>query len=54
MVQKWFIYKTDSQMSKTNNAFWRGKVVVRDKSVVWNWHIHTTIFKIDNQHGLTV
>ena len=29
---------------------WEG----RDKLGVWDWHIHTTKFKIDNQQGPTV
>ena len=26
----------------------------RDKLGVWGWHIHTPIYKIDNQQGPTV
>ena len=26
----------------------------RDKIGVWDWHIHTTIYKIDNQQGNAV
>ena len=29
-------------------------MLVRDKSGVWDWHIHTTIYKIDKQQGPTV
>ena len=25
-----------------------------DRLGVWDWHVHTTIFKIDNQQGSTV
>ena len=32
----------------------RGKVAERDKLGVWDWHIDTTITKIDNQQGPTV
>ena len=36
------------------HGYQRGKVVGRDKLGIWNWHIHTTIFKIDKQQGLTI
>ena len=26
----------------------------RDRLTVWEWHVHTAIFKIDNQYGPTV
>ena len=29
-------------------------MVVRDKSRAWDEHIHTTVFKVDNQQGSTV
>ena len=29
-------------------------VVGRDRLGVWNWHVHTAIFKVDNQQGPTV
>ena len=35
-------------------GYQRGKVGSRDKLGVWDWHIHTTIFKIDNQQGSNV
>ena len=25
-----------------------------DRSGVWDWHVHTTTFKIDNQQGPTL
>ena len=31
----------------------RGKVGGRDKLGVWDWHVYTAIFKIDNQQGPT-
>ena len=41
--------ETDSQISKSNLGLPKGKRWggVRDK-LVWNLHIHTTIYKIDN------
>ena len=31
-----------------------GKVGGRDSWEVWDWHVHTAIFKLDNQQGPTV
>ena len=31
-----------------------GRVGGRDNWGVWDWHVHTAIFKIDNQQGPTV
>ena len=30
-----------------------GKMVERDKLGVWDWHVCTDMFKIDNQQGPT-
>ena len=35
-------------------GYQEGKVGGRDKLGVWDCHIHTTIYKIDNQQGPTV
>ena len=35
-------------------GYQRGKVGGTDKLGVWDWHVHTTIFKIDNQQESTV
>ena len=44
------IYKTetDSQTSKQTYGYQRENVGGRDKLAVWDSHIHTTIYKIDN------
>ena len=49
------IYKTeiDPQIQKTNLWLPKGKGR-RDKLGVWGQHIHTTVYKIDNQQGPTV
>ena len=39
---------------KQTCGYQRVKVGGRDKLGVWKWHIHTTIYKIDNQKGPTV
>ena len=48
---------------KHTHRFWKqtysyqlpkGKGGGGDKLRVWDWHIHTTIYKIDNQQGSTV
>ena len=33
---------------------WRFSLGGRDRSGVWDWHVHTAIFKTDNQQGPTV
>ena len=35
---------------------WRevGRVEGRYRLGVWDWHVYTAIFKIDNEQGLTV
>ena len=50
------IYKTetDLQYRKQTYGYQRGNMVGRDKLGAWDWHIHTTIHKIDNQQGPTV
>ena len=30
------------------------RVSGRDRLGVWGWHVHTAIFKVDNQQGPTV
>ena len=35
-------------------GYQRGKVRETDELGVWDWHVHRTIFKIDNQQGSTV
>ena len=48
--------ETDLQAQRTNLWLrgWGGRVVGRDRLGVWDWHVHTAIFKIDNQQGPTV
>ena len=46
--------ETDLKISKTNLWLPKGKCGGRDKSEAWDEHTHTTIYKIDNQQGLTV
>ena len=47
------IYKTETDL-ENKHGYQRRNVEMRDKLWVWDWHIHTTIFKIDNQQGSTV
>ena len=46
-----FIYKTetDSQASKTDLRLQKGTHEGRDKLGVWDYHIHSTIYKIINK-----
>ena len=54
--KKQVIYKTEteSQTYKTNLWFHRESLEGGDKLGVWDWHIHTTKFKMDKQQGPTV
>ena len=46
--------KQTHRLRKQIYGYQRGKEVGRDKLGVWDRHIHTAIFKIDNQQGPTV
>ena len=46
--------KQTHRLRKQTYDYQKGKVGRRDKLVVWDGHIHTTIFKINNQEGPTV
>ena len=48
-----WIYKTDSQIQKTN-MIPKGKGEGKDKLGIWDEHIQTTICKIDNKQGPSV
>ena len=50
-----FIYKEeiDSQAWKTNLWLPEGKGRDKGKLGVWDYHIHTTIYKTENQSGPT-
>ena len=49
------IYKTETdKLRKQTYGYQRGKVGGRDRLGVWDWYIYTTVFKIDNQQGLTL
>ena len=43
-----FTKQTDSQISKSSLWLPKGKCGGSDKLGDWDWHIHTTIYKIDN------
>ena len=43
--------KQTHRIRKQTYGCQRGKVAERDKLGVWDWHMHTTIIKIDNQQG---
>ena len=49
------IYKTETDSVLDNeltNA--KGRMGGRGSLGVWDWHVHTAIFKMDNHQGLTV
>ena len=49
-------YKTeiDPQSHRMNLWLLRGREGRRDRLEVWDWHVHTTVFKRDTQQGPTV
>ena len=42
------------RLIKQTDSYQRGKVKERDKVGDWDWHLHNTVSKIDNQQGPTV
>ena len=46
--------KETHRLQKQTYSYQRGKVGKRDKLGVWDSHIHSTIYEIDNQQGPTV
>ena len=54
MIQM-IIYKTETDSLTYTKDFWLpgGKVGGRDRMEVWNWHVHTAVFKMDNQEEPT-
>ena len=42
------------RLRKQMYGYQRGNMVGRDKLVVWDEHIHTTIYKTDNQPRCTI
>ena len=49
-----FTKQKETHRLRKQHGYQRGNVERRDKLGVWDWHIPTTIFKIDNQQGSTV
>ena len=49
---KWTYLQNRNRLTDLENEL----MVTRGKGggVVWNWHVHTAVFKIDNQQGPTV
>ena len=45
------IYKTETYRPREWTYGYQGG---RDSLGVWDWHVHTAIFKMDNQQGPTV
>ena len=50
------IYKTETLTDLENQVYGyqREGVKGRDRLGVWDWHVHSTIFKINNKQGPTV
>ena len=50
-----FTKQKQTHRHRKTYGYQRGKVEVgRDKLGVWDGHVHTTTFKIDNQQGPTL
>ena len=45
--------ETDSQTQRTDLRLLGGKVRRRDSQGVWDGHVYTAVFKMDNQQGPT-
>ena len=46
--------ETDSQTKTMNFGYQWGRMEGRDSQGVWDPHLHTAVFKMDNQQGPTV
>ena len=46
--------KQTHRLGEQASGCWRGKGQGRDSWGVWNGHVHTAIFKMDNQQGSTI
>ena len=54
MIQNELTYKTDSQTQRRNLSLPGRRMRGRESQGVWNGHVHTAIFGMDNQQGPTV
>ena len=50
-IRRELIYKTDSGTWKTNSWLLGGRLRGRDSKGVWDGHVHTAIFEMNNQQG---
>ena len=41
--------KQTHRLREQTYGYQGGRVGVRDRLGIWDWHVHTAIFKIDNQ-----
>ena len=46
--------KQTHRLRERTYGYQRGRVGGRDRLGVWDWHVHSAIFKIDNQQGPTL
>ena len=46
--------KQTHRLRERTYGYQRGRVGGSNRQGVWDWHVHTVIFKIDNQQGPTV
>ena len=58
---KWTYLQNRNRLTDLENDLWeqaygfqRGRMGGRDSQGVWDWHVHTAVFKMDNQQGPTV
>ena len=51
---KWTYLQNRNRFTDLENKLMVTGGVGRDRLGVWDWHVHTTIFKIDNPQGPTV
>ena len=56
LLKKWFKWtylQNRNRVTDVENQLVVGRKVGRDKLGDWSWHIHTTIYKIDNEEEHT-
>ena len=57
-TNKWTYLQNRNRLTdlenKLNYGYQGGRVGGRDRLEIWDWHVHTAVFKIDNQQGPAV
>ena len=51
---KWTYLQNRNRFTDFKGGYQRGQVWGRDGLVDWDWHMHTIVYRMDGQQGLTV